>query len=86
MGRVSAWSQLDGGIGDPRLRFGDAFFVAAHGMLMINSGAGALSTPMSEREIDHLAEEMLAGLRKVRGGLAGASTGAPARATEAQPA
>jgi glutamate-1-semialdehyde 2,1-aminomutase len=60
--------------------------MTAHGVLMINSGAGALSTPMSEREIDHLAEEMLAGLRKVRGELAGASTDAPARATEAQAA
>lgn len=36
------------------------------GILMIHTGAGTLSTPMDEAEIDRLAEAVLASLRKVR--------------------
>ncbi len=35
------------------------------GILAIHTGAGALSTPMGEAEIDHLAEAVLSSLRKV---------------------
>jgi len=38
----------------------------ANGILMIETGSGALSTPMTEAEIDLLADTMLAGLRKVK--------------------
>jgi glutamate-1-semialdehyde 2,1-aminomutase len=40
--------------------------LAANGVLLIGTGTGALSTPMTAREIDLLAEAMLAGLRKVK--------------------
>ncbi|MCM2252125.1 MAG: aspartate aminotransferase family protein [Ramlibacter sp.] len=40
--------------------------LVANGILMIETGSGALSTPMSGKEIDHLSEAMLAGLRKVK--------------------
>lgn len=36
-----------------------------HGILMINTCTGAISTPMTEREIDRLAEVMLGGFRKI---------------------
>jgi glutamate-1-semialdehyde 2,1-aminomutase len=38
----------------------------ANGVLMIETGSGALSTAMTEREIDLLADVMLAGFRKVK--------------------
>lgn len=37
-----------------------------HGIMLINTCSGALSTPMSEQEIDQLAEVMLSGFRKIR--------------------
>jgi glutamate-1-semialdehyde 2,1-aminomutase len=37
-----------------------------HGILVINTCSGMLSTPMTEREIDRLAEAMLGGFRKIR--------------------
>lgn len=37
-----------------------------HGIIVINSCSGMLSTPMTEREIDRLAEAMLGGFRKIR--------------------
>lgn len=40
--------------------------LAANGFLLIETGAGALSTPMTEHEIDLLGEAMLAGLRKAK--------------------
>lgn len=40
--------------------------LAANGVLMIETGSGALSTPMTEKEIDFLGEATLAGFRKVR--------------------
>jgi glutamate-1-semialdehyde 2,1-aminomutase len=44
--------------------------LVANGILLINSGAGTLSTPMTETEIDRLSEAMLAGLRQVKTQLA----------------
>jgi glutamate-1-semialdehyde 2,1-aminomutase len=40
--------------------------LAANGILLIETGSGALSTPMTEKEIDLLGEAMLAGFRKVK--------------------
>lgn len=40
--------------------------LAANGVLLIETGSGALSTPMTEKEIDFLGEAMLAGFRKVK--------------------
>jgi glutamate-1-semialdehyde 2,1-aminomutase len=40
--------------------------LAANGVLMIETGSAALSTPMTEKEIDVLSEATLAGLRKVK--------------------
>ncbi len=40
--------------------------LAANGVLMIGTGSGALSTPMTGKEIDILSEAMLDGLRKVK--------------------
>lgn len=40
--------------------------LAANGVLLIETGSGALSTPMTEAEIDFLADAVLAGLRKVK--------------------
>jgi glutamate-1-semialdehyde 2,1-aminomutase len=40
--------------------------LAENGVLMIETGSGALSTPMTEKEIDFLGEAMLAGFRKVK--------------------
>ena len=40
--------------------------LAAHGILLIETGSGALSTPMTEKEIDLLGEAMLAGFRRVK--------------------
>jgi glutamate-1-semialdehyde 2,1-aminomutase len=40
--------------------------LTAHGLLMIETGSGALSTPMTEAEIDFLADAVLAGLRRVK--------------------
>ncbi len=37
-----------------------------NGFILINSCSGALSTPMSAKEIDRLAEEMLTGFRKIK--------------------
>ncbi len=37
-----------------------------HGVIVINSCSGMLSTPMTEQEIDRLAEAMLGGFRKIR--------------------
>jgi glutamate-1-semialdehyde 2,1-aminomutase len=45
--------------------------LAANGILMIGTGTGALSTPMTEKEIDILGEAMLDGFRKVKTELAG---------------
>ncbi len=39
------------------------------GIVAIHTGAGALSTPMGEAEIDHLAEAVLSSLRKIETGL-----------------
>jgi glutamate-1-semialdehyde 2,1-aminomutase len=47
--------------------------LVAHGILMIETGSGALSTPMTEHEIDVLGEEMLAGFRKVKAQLSAAA-------------
>lgn len=44
-------------------RFIDALYDA--GIMLIHTGAGALSTPMGETEIDRLAEAVLSSLRKV---------------------
>jgi glutamate-1-semialdehyde 2,1-aminomutase len=41
-------------------------YVFDHGIMMINTGSGTLSTAMSEAEIDTLAEVLLGALRKVR--------------------
>ncbi len=38
----------------------------ASGFMMINTCSGALSTPMTELEIDQLAEAMLTGFRKIK--------------------
>jgi glutamate-1-semialdehyde 2,1-aminomutase len=40
--------------------------LAAHGILLIETGSAALSTPMNEREIDLLSEAMMVGFRKVK--------------------
>jgi glutamate-1-semialdehyde 2,1-aminomutase len=40
--------------------------LAANGILMIETGSGALSTPMTDKEIDFLGDAMLAGFRKVK--------------------
>lgn len=40
--------------------------LADNGILLIETGSGALSTAMTEAEIDRLGETMLAGLRKVK--------------------
>jgi glutamate-1-semialdehyde 2,1-aminomutase len=45
-------------------RFIDELYGA--GIVLIHSGAGALSTPMGETEIDRLAEAVLRGLRRVK--------------------
>lgn len=37
-----------------------------NGFMLINSCSGALSTPMTEKEIDNLVEEMLTGFRKIK--------------------
>ena len=37
-----------------------------HGIIMINTASGVLSTPMTEAEIDTLAETMLGAFRVVR--------------------
>ncbi|GMV45735.1 MAG: glutamate-1-semialdehyde 2,1-aminomutase [Pseudomonadota bacterium] len=50
--------------------------LADNGVLLIETGSGALSTAMGEAEIDRLGETVLAGLRKVKARL----QGAPARA------
>jgi glutamate-1-semialdehyde 2,1-aminomutase len=42
--------------------------LADAGILMIETGSGALSTPMTEKEIDLLAEAMLSGLRNIKNG------------------
>ena len=39
-----------------------------HGMMLINTCSGALSTPMTEAEIDTLAEARLGGFRKLKNG------------------
>lgn len=44
--------------------------LAANGILMIGTGSGALSTPMTEHEVDVLGETLLGGLRKVKAQLA----------------
>jgi glutamate-1-semialdehyde 2,1-aminomutase len=38
--------------------------LAENGILMIATGSGTLSTPMTEKEIDRLGEAMLGGFRK----------------------
>lgn len=45
-----------------------------NGFMLINSCSGALSTPMTEKEVDNLAEEMLNGFRKVKEILPAANT------------
>jgi glutamate-1-semialdehyde 2,1-aminomutase len=40
--------------------------LAANGILLIETGSGALSTPMTEKEIDFLGEAMTSGFRKVK--------------------
>ena len=40
--------------------------LAENGVLMIGTGSGALSTPMTEKEIDFLGEAVLAGLKKIK--------------------
>lgn len=37
-----------------------------HGIIVINSCSGTLSTPMTEKEIEHLAEAMLGGFRHIQ--------------------
>jgi glutamate-1-semialdehyde 2,1-aminomutase len=37
-----------------------------NGFILMNTCSGALSTPMTQKHIDHLAETLLAGFRKVR--------------------
>jgi glutamate-1-semialdehyde 2,1-aminomutase len=49
--------------------------LAANGILLIETGSGALSTPMTEREIDLLADAVLAGFRKVKAQLSPHHTG-----------
>jgi glutamate-1-semialdehyde 2,1-aminomutase len=49
--------------------------LAANGILLIETGSGALSTPMTEHEIDLLGEAVLAGLRKVKAQLSSSHTG-----------
>jgi glutamate-1-semialdehyde 2,1-aminomutase len=41
------------------------------GIVMISTGTGALSTPMTEAEIDRMAEAVLVSLRKVKAKLLG---------------
>lgn len=48
---------------EARVRTALLDYALAHGIILINSGAGALSTPMTEREIDTLAEVLLDGFR-----------------------
>ena len=40
--------------------------LAANGVFLIETGSGALSTPMTEKEIDLLGEALLSGFRKVK--------------------
>ena len=39
-----------------------------HGVMLINTCSGALSTVMTEREVDTLAEVLLGGFRQLEGG------------------
>ena len=50
------------------LQYRDAFlnYMFDHGIIMINTASGVLSTPMNESEIDTLAEVMLGAFRVVR--------------------
>lgn len=41
-------------------------FLFAHGIALINSGTGTLSTPMTAREIDLLTDTLLAGFRQIQ--------------------
>jgi glutamate-1-semialdehyde 2,1-aminomutase len=50
--------------------------MAANGVLMIETGSAALSTPMTEKEIDVLSEVMLGGFRKVKSEMATGQPGA----------
>jgi glutamate-1-semialdehyde 2,1-aminomutase len=47
--------------------------LAANGVLLIGSGTGALSTPMTGKEIDLLSEAVLGGLRQVKAELSKSS-------------
>jgi glutamate-1-semialdehyde 2,1-aminomutase len=44
-----------------------------NGIMMINTCSGTLSTPMTQKEIDTLAEVMLTGFRKLKERLPGTS-------------
>ncbi len=44
----------------------DTYGLYDDGIMMIHTGTGTLSTPMTEAEIDRLAEAVLASLRKVK--------------------